>query len=91
MSSNIILNIPHSSTLLPYEDIPLPYNEPSGAAYNAWGGKFYVRKHLLEKYRKEIPYMTDWYNDELFINGIGKPLVAPSPDSSAIWIGSRMT
>lgn len=77
MSSSIILNIPHSSTLLPLEDIPLPYDEPSGAAYNAWGGKFYVRKHLFEEYRKEIPYMTDWYTDELFINGIGKPLVAP--------------
>lgn len=77
MSSSIILNIPHSSTLLPYEDIPLPYDEPSGAAYNAWGGKAYVRKQLLEEYRKEIPYMTDWYTDELFINGIGKPLVAP--------------
>ncbi len=77
MASNIILNIPHASTLLPFEDIPLPYDEPSGAAYNAWGGKFYVRKNLLEEYRKELQYMTDWYTDELFINGIGKPLVAP--------------
>lgn len=77
MSSSIILNIPHSSTLLPLEDIPLPYDEPSGAAYNSWGGKYCVRKRILEDYRKELLYMTDWYTDELFINGIGKPLVAP--------------
>lgn len=77
MSSSIILNIPHSSTLLPRVDIPHPFHEPKGLAYNAWGGRKYTIDRILEDYRKEIPYMTDWYTDELFINGIGKPLVAP--------------
>lgn len=52
MSSNIILNIPHASTLLTLSDIS-------------------------EKYKSELLYMTDWFTDELYINGIGKPLVAP--------------
>ncbi len=77
MSSSIILNIPHSSTLLPRCAIPRPFHEPSGLAYNACGGRYYVINQILEDYRKEIPYMTDWYTDELFINGIGKPLVSP--------------
>ena len=58
-------------------DIPHPFHEPSGMAYWQWGGRMYIKKHILEDYKKEIPYMTDWYTDELYINGIGKPLVAP--------------
>ena len=77
MASSIVLNIPHASTYLPWMDIPSPYHEPSGAAYWAWGGKYVVRERILEKYKKELPYMTDWYVDELFINGVGRPLVAP--------------
>ncbi len=77
MSSNIILSIPHSSTVLPSEDIPAPYQEPSGQAYWCWGGRQKKRNEIRDRYVKELPYMTDWYTDELFINGIGKPLVAP--------------
>ncbi len=77
MSSNIILSIPHSSTVLPWEDIPAPYQEQSGQAYWCWGGRQKKKKEIGDRYLKELPYMTDWYTDELFINGIGKPLVAP--------------
>lgn len=77
MASNIVLNIPHASTYLPLWEIPAPYHEPANAAYWSWGGKGVVLKKIQEKYKKELPYMTDWYTDELFINGIGKPLVAP--------------
>lgn len=77
MSSSIILNIPHSSTLLPREDIPSPYHEPKSMAYWSWGGKNKKMREIYDRYVKEIPYMTDWYTDELYINGIGKPLVAP--------------
>ena len=77
MSSSIILNIPHSSTLLPREDIPSPYHEPKSMAYWSWGGKNKKMREIYDRYIKEIPYMTDWYTDELYINGIGKPLVAP--------------
>ncbi len=77
MASSIVLNIPHASTYLPLWEIPAPYHEPSGAAYWLWGGKVVVRKKIQDKYKKELPYMTDWYTDELFINGVGRPLVAP--------------
>ena len=77
MSSSIILNIPHSSTLLPREDIPSPYHEPKSMAYWSWGGKNKKMREIYDRYVKEIPYMTDWYTDELYINGIGKPIVAP--------------
>ncbi len=76
MASPIILNIPHASTLIPYDDIPFPYHEPKSMAYWQWGGRKKVRGEIMARYLKEIPYMTDWYTDELFINGIGKPLVA---------------
>lgn len=77
MASSIILNIPHASTYLPLWEIPAPYHESASVAHGSCGGKEFVRKKIQEKYKKELPYMTDWYVDELFINGIGKPLVAP--------------
>ena len=46
-------------------------------AYWSWGGKNKKMREIYDRYVKEIPYMTDWYTDELYINGIGKPLVAP--------------
>lgn len=77
MSSSIILNIPHSSSLLPWDDIPAPYQEPHSIGYWSWGGRVKVKSRIAEKHEAEIPYMTDWYTDELFVNGIGKPLIAP--------------
>lgn len=77
MSSIIVLNIPHASTLLPLGDIPLPYHEPGGIIYLSMGGKAVTKRDVRERYVKEREYMTDWYTDELFNNGIGKPLFAP--------------
>ena len=54
---NIILNIPHASTVLPIEAI--------------------AKDGDIEIYKKELLYMTDWYTDTLFQNGIGTPVVAP--------------
>lgn len=77
VSSNIILNIPHASTVLPREDFPSPYQESGGLAYWNWGGRQKVMGEIMKRYLDELPYMTDWYTDELFVNGIGKPLIAP--------------
>ena len=77
MSGNLILNIPHASTTLDVYDMPLRYPEPSCYAYWHGGGRGYVKNEHLKKYRTELLYMTDWYTDELFINGIGEALVSP--------------
>lgn len=77
MSSSIILNLPHSSSLLPCEDTPAPYQEPHSIGYWSWGGRSKAKQRIIEKYIKEIPYMADWCTDELFINGIGTSLVVP--------------
>ena len=65
MNSYIILNIPHSSTLI-YELNPFPrlQNRACCAAF-------------IQMLHKELLPMTDWYTDELFVNGIGTPIIAP--------------
>ncbi len=65
MESNLILNIPHSSTLITGLN-PAPHFR-SLATCLAFMQMLYM----------ELLPMTDWYTDELFINGIGTPVVAP--------------
>ena len=65
MSSNIVLHIPHASTYLTAVDVPIV------AIMSGATGAFV--KFLMSQF---LP-MTDWYTDELFINGIGVPVVAP--------------
>ena len=57
-NSNLILNIPHASTLIP-ED---------------WFAKDSEEYRIL---KEDQLNMTDWYTDELFVNGIGIPVIAP--------------
>ena len=65
MSNNLILNIPHSSTQLTgMNPFPRFTNWATGAAF-------------MQMLHNELLPMTDWYTDELFINGIGEPVVAP--------------
>ena len=65
MDSNLILNIPHSSTWITgVHCIPAVY---IAAAYGAF----------CQMLHDQLLPMTDWYTDELFINGIGIPIVAP--------------
>lgn len=77
MRNNLILNIPHASVVLKNEDVPRPQYEPHCWAYWSGGGQGIVRRDRLNAYREELPFMTDWYTDELFINGIGTALTAP--------------
>ena len=65
MESNLILNIPHSSTLITGFN-PAPHFRNLATCLS-----FMQMLHL------EMLPMTDWYTDELFINGIGTPVVAP--------------
>ena len=65
MPDNLILNIPHASTSLS----GLYFSD--GIYLAAAAGA--VRQMLHD----ELLPMTDWYTDELFINGIGTPIVAP--------------
>ena len=65
MSGNLILNIPHASPLI----TELRY----GPAVHVAAVCGTIRQML----RNELFHMTDWYTDELFINGIGTPVVAP--------------
>ena len=65
MSSHLILNIPHSSTRITgMNPFPRFSNWATGAAF-------------MQMLHNELLPMTDWYTDELFINGIGIPIVAP--------------
>jgi len=65
MGSKLILNIPHASTWITgVHCIPAVH---IAAAYGAFIKMLY----------KELLPMTDWYTDELFINGVGIPVVAP--------------
>ena len=64
MSSKLILNIPHSSTRLTgMNPFPRFTNWATGAAF-------------MQMLQNELLPMTDWYTDELFINGIGEPIIA---------------
>lgn len=73
MASSIILNIPHSSTLIPSRDrsVFLPL-------YTGGGFIGYVRSENKkdETIGRNLIPMTDWYTDELFDHGIGKAVVA---------------
>lgn len=63
--NNLILNIPHSSTRITgMNPFPRFSNWATGAAF-------------MQMLHSELLPMTDWYTDELFINGIGTPVVAP--------------
>ena len=65
MNSNIILNIRHASTWITgVHCIPAVH---LAAAYGAF----------MQMLHDQLLPMTDWYTDELFINGIGIPIVAP--------------
>lgn len=65
MKSNLILNIPHSSTLITgFNPAPHFRNLATCLAF-------------MQMLHMEMLPMTDWYTDELFINGIGTPVVAP--------------
>lgn len=65
MESNLILNIPHSSTWITgMNPFPRFSNWAASAAF-------------MQMLHSELLPMTDWYTDELFINGIGTPIVAP--------------
>ena len=65
MKNTLILNIPHASTWIPavpgIPDIHI----------------MFARAAFLQMLKRELIPMTDWYTDELFINGIGIPVVAP--------------
>ena len=65
MSSHLILNIPHASTRITgMNPFPRFSNWVTGSAF-------------MQMLHNELLPMTDWYTDELFINGIGIPIVAP--------------
>lgn len=65
MNSNLILNIPHASTWI------TGVHCVSAVYLSAAHGAFMKMLH------EQLLPMTDWYTDELFINGIGIPIVAP--------------
>ena len=65
MNSNLILNIPHASTW-----ITGVHCKPAVHLAAAYGA-------VMTMVHRELLPMTDWYTDELFINGIGIPVVAP--------------
>ncbi len=65
MNSDLILNIPHASTHL------------SPNAFYPKFSCFAVHANFFRMLKLEILPMTDWYTDELFINGLGIPIVAP--------------
>ena len=72
MANSLILNIPHSSSYVPQEDIRkvfLPQAD-SNEQHPASTG----RDKLIEQ---ELLAMTDWYTDELFDHSIGKAIIAP--------------
>lgn len=62
---NLILNIPHASTW-----ITGVHCNPAVHLAAAYGA-------VMTMVHRELLPMTDWYTDELFINGIGIPIVAP--------------
>ena len=65
MNHNLILHIPHASTYITgVHCVPAIH---LAAAYGAF----------MQILHNELLPMTDWYTDELFINGIGIPIVAP--------------
>lgn len=65
MSCNLVLNIPHASSWI--TGVHCPSAVHLAAAYGAY----------MTMLHSELLPMTDWYTDELFINGIGIPIVAP--------------
>ena len=77
MNNNLILNIPHASTILNWTDIPSPVNESGSTIYWNHGGHCRTILYRLQNYKKELQFMTDWYTDELFNNGIGTAHIAP--------------
>lgn len=65
MNDNLILNIPHASTWITgVRCVPAVH---IAAAYGS----------VMKMVHEELLPMIDWYTDELFINGIGIPIVAP--------------
>jgi len=80
MNSHLILNIPHASTYLPPDAIPKPEWVLKSRSYviQGMGGKFAIFNKVREYFKKELLFMTDWYTDELFSNGIGRALVFPA-------------
>ena len=72
MANSLILNIPHSSSYVPEDDIMrafLPHgdrNDQHSAAIE--------RENVI---KQELLLMTDWYTDELFDHSIGKAVIAP--------------
>ena len=65
MNDNMILNIPHASTWITGVHCPPAVNIST------------VHGAYMRMLRKQLLPMTDWYTDELFINGMGIPIVAP--------------
>ena len=79
MTNPLILNIPHSSTFLPCDAIYIPdsINQASGYVMAMAGGRAYAKAKIRKKHKYELPFMTDWYTEELFSSGVGRPLVFP--------------
>lgn len=80
--SNLILNIPHSSSFIPQEDFCKAFLPRVGASCFAEAIRDYEKNQRLnaeksEKIQKELLVMTDWYTDELFDHGLGKAIIAP--------------
>lgn len=65
MANSLILNIPHSSTFIPLDDLDNVFHIPHNS---------FISKD--EMIKKELLVMTDWFTDELFDHGIGEPIVA---------------
>lgn len=79
--SKLILNIPHSSSYVPEEDIMKVFLPHISSSYMYDWAIHPEKKAAAEKRKeaieKELLAMTDWYTDELFDQGIGKAIIAP--------------
>ena len=79
--ANLILNIPHSSSYVPKEDIMKVFLPHISSSFMYDWTIHPEKKEAAEKRReaieKELLVMTDWYTDELFDQGLGKAIIAP--------------
>jgi len=81
MAKSLILNIPHSSSFIPSEDVSSAFLPHIGSSRFIDALRHPERNPASQKrdelIRQELLVMTDWYTDELFNHCLGMAVITP--------------